>query len=266
MSDLPWESEGTGAPPLVLLHAAVSGREMWAPLSRLLSVRHRVVTYDARGFGQAPSPTADWYDHEDLVGVLDAAGIRRAVLVGASNGGRIALDAAAEAPDRVAGLVLLAPALPRAPAPSMQERYAAAEDAALERSDVDAARRINVDHWLVGMGRSVSDLDPTVLLDASGWMEAQLRRDAEPQLGEAQEITPPLIDRLSELDAPTIVLVGEHDQPRCVLVAGLLAGGLPHARVQWVPGAAHLPSVERPDVVARAVRGLLRELPAPADR
>jgi pimeloyl-ACP methyl ester carboxylesterase len=75
----------------------------------------RVVAYDARGHGQSSAaPTADGYGYDelalDLLAVLDASGIERAVLAGASMGAHTLLRAALAAPERVAGVVVVTPA------------------------------------------------------------------------------------------------------------------------------------------------------------
>lgn len=70
---------------------------------------------------------------------MDAAGIDRAVLVGASLGGRVALEIALAEPDRVSALVLVGPGLPDHEWSRAVRDYGAAEDAAIERGDLDAA-------------------------------------------------------------------------------------------------------------------------------
>jgi pimeloyl-ACP methyl ester carboxylesterase len=72
-----------------------------------------VIAYDARGHGRsAPAPDRAYgYEHlaADLEAVLEAAGVERAVLAGASMGAHTALRLALEAPERVAGLALITP-------------------------------------------------------------------------------------------------------------------------------------------------------------
>jgi 3-oxoadipate enol-lactonase len=75
---------------------------------------HRVIAYDARGHGaSSPAPEAGAYTYEDLaqdlVAVLDASGIERAVLAGASMGAHTALWLALHQPERVSGLVVITP-------------------------------------------------------------------------------------------------------------------------------------------------------------
>src|SRR3984885_11487514 len=76
---------------------------------------HRVIAYDARGHGRSsPAPARGEYTYEDLGGallaVLDDRGIERAVLAGASMGAHTLLWLALNAPERVAGLVVITPA------------------------------------------------------------------------------------------------------------------------------------------------------------
>jgi pimeloyl-ACP methyl ester carboxylesterase len=105
--------EGT---PVVLLHGLTATHRYVVMGSRALERSgHRVVAYDARGHGRsdpAPQPTA--YGYEDLVadlaGILDARGVDRAVLAGASMGAHTALRLALDDPGRVAGLVVITPA------------------------------------------------------------------------------------------------------------------------------------------------------------
>src|SRR3954447_12424715 len=102
--------------PVVLLHGlTATHRYVVMGSTHLQRAGHRVVAYDARGHGASkPAPDAVSYTYAellaDLLAVLDAQGIDRAVLAGASMGAHTALKAALEHPDRVAGLVLVTPA------------------------------------------------------------------------------------------------------------------------------------------------------------
>jgi pimeloyl-ACP methyl ester carboxylesterase len=102
--------------PIVLLHGLTATRRYVVMGSRTLERGgHRVLSYDARGHGQssaAPSPDAYGYDELalDLRAVLDAAGIERAVLAGASMGAHTLLRFALDAPERVAGVAVVTPA------------------------------------------------------------------------------------------------------------------------------------------------------------
>jgi pimeloyl-ACP methyl ester carboxylesterase len=106
--------DGSG-PPIVLLHGLTATRRYVVMGSRLLErSAYRPLAYDARGHGRsspAPVPSAYGYDAlaGDLLGVLDSLGIDRAVLAGASMGGHTLLRLALDAPERVAGAVVITP-------------------------------------------------------------------------------------------------------------------------------------------------------------
>lgn len=110
------EAGPADGPPVVLLHGLTATRRYVVMGSKALERGgHRVVAYDARGHGQssaAPAPSAYGYDElaADLVAVLDACGIERAVLAGASMGAHTLLRVALEAPERIAGIVVATPA------------------------------------------------------------------------------------------------------------------------------------------------------------
>ncbi|MEO8754575.1 MAG: alpha/beta hydrolase, partial [Casimicrobiaceae bacterium] len=112
------EADGAGT-PVVFLHAGVADRRMWdaqvAALARSPS-RYRAVSYDRRGFGDTLHVDEPYSQVGDLLRVLDTvAPGERAILVGCSQGGRIAIDAALAEPAREQALVLVAPAITGAP-------------------------------------------------------------------------------------------------------------------------------------------------------
>jgi pimeloyl-ACP methyl ester carboxylesterase len=108
------ERHGEGA-AIVLLHGLTATRRYVVMGSRALERSgHTVISYDARGHGRSTrSPERAYgYEHlaDDLLAVLDAAGIERAALAGASMGAHTAVRFALEHPERVAGLAIITPA------------------------------------------------------------------------------------------------------------------------------------------------------------
>jgi pimeloyl-ACP methyl ester carboxylesterase len=109
------EESGTG-PAIVLLHGLTATRRYVVMGSRTLERSgYRVIAYDARGHGRsqpAPEPSAYGYGllAADLRAVLDATGMQRALLAGASMGAHTAVRFALEHPERVAALALITPA------------------------------------------------------------------------------------------------------------------------------------------------------------
>jgi pimeloyl-ACP methyl ester carboxylesterase len=223
---------------------------MWDREFARLSTHHRVLRYDMRGFGRSPDPVGDYFDHVDLLDVMSDAGFDAAVLVGASDGVRIALDAAVTAPARVRAMTLLGPLLPGMPAPDGLSARLRTGDRALRRGDIATARAIVLELWIDGVGRQRAGAH--VRARVADWLDDLLPRQARRlrwQVGEAQMIEPLARDRLRDVVAPTLVIVGAHDQLRVHAAAHRLADCIADCRVAIVDDAAHLPHLEVPGVV-----------------
>ena len=104
-------------PRVALLHAGVADRRVWRDVApELHALGADVLTLDRRGFGETPAGDETFRHVDDLLAMLDGP----TWLVGNSMGGALALDAALLAPEQVAGLVLIAPAVSGAPEGSLE--------------------------------------------------------------------------------------------------------------------------------------------------
>jgi 3-oxoadipate enol-lactonase len=89
--DLYAEVAGEGS-TVVLVHAGICDSRMWGPQWDAFPAAHRTVRYDLRGFGRSPLPPQPYSHGRDLIALLEQLRIERATLVGASLGGRVALE------------------------------------------------------------------------------------------------------------------------------------------------------------------------------
>jgi esterase len=100
-------------PPVLLLHGLFGSSANWAGIARRLAATHRVLVPDLRGHGRSPAGTGISYAAmaADLVALLDSEGVRQALVVGHSMGGKVAMWLALTGPERVAalGVVDMAP-------------------------------------------------------------------------------------------------------------------------------------------------------------
>jgi pimeloyl-ACP methyl ester carboxylesterase len=238
-------------PAVVLLHAGVADRRAWRDVAPSLHARGAdILAYDRRGFGESPATSEPFRHVDDLLGMFEGP----AWLVGNSQGGRIAIDAALLAPERVAGLVLIAPAVSGAPDlpvddpdPAAQALIAAIEEAD-EAGDLEAVNRLEVHYWLDGPsspeGR-VGGAARELVLD----MNAIALRLEMP--GDAGASGVDAWSRLGEITAPATLAWGSLDEPEAALICRELASRLADVRAAIeLPGVAHLPALERPDDVA----------------
>jgi 3-oxoadipate enol-lactonase len=258
VSGLYWEEAGEGS-PVVLVHEAIGDRRMWEPQWQTFPRAHRTVRYDMRGFGESPIGPGTYSHARDLVELLDEVGLERTSLVGGSLGGRVALEVAVAQPDRIEKLVLIDPGGPGGDWSEETRAGWAEEEAALERGDLDAAVEVNLRMWVDGPHRSPEEVDQGVRE-----LVAQMqRRSFELQLPVGEDADEELLvealgDRVGEVTAPTLILTGDLDQPDILAIADRLARQIPNARRATIPGAAHAPSLERPEEFDRLVLEFLR--------
>jgi pimeloyl-ACP methyl ester carboxylesterase len=107
---LAFRDEGSGGPPVLLVHGMACRHTHMTPQLEHLRARHRTVAVDLRGHGESSAPAGEYGIDvfvDDLLFLVEELGLERPVLVGHSLGGSISLATAVAAPDRVGGLVML---------------------------------------------------------------------------------------------------------------------------------------------------------------
>jgi pimeloyl-ACP methyl ester carboxylesterase len=248
---------GAGA-TIVLLHAGVCDRRCWREVGARLGAAGRdVVAYDRRGFGDVPPPGGPFRHVDDLLAVLDAVSPDApAWLVGSSMGGAVALDAALEAPKRIAGLVLLAPAISGDPEPDEEAFNAATDglaeaiDAAWTAGEQEECNRLEIRLWLDGPGEPegrVSGPPRELALDMNRIVIANGEPDADGASGLDTA------SRVHEIAIQAIVACGELDVAIKLRRSAELADALANATYRSLPGRAHLPYLEAPDEIAALI-------------
>ena len=255
-----WHEIAGEGPPVLLIHEGICDSRMWEPQWRTFRRAHRTVRCDLRGFGQTPLPPEPYSHARDVAQLLDRLEPGPAAVVGVSLGGRVALEVALARPDLVDRLVLVGAGLRGRARSDALGSYIEAEEAALERGDLDGAVEATLRTWVDGPGRRPDEVDPGVRRFVGEMQrhayELWLAAGDEP---EEELLVPDVASRYAELRIPTLVLVGSEDLPDMHEVAYLLASGIPGARKEKIPGTAHVPSIERPEEFDRLVLGFLAE-------
>jgi pimeloyl-ACP methyl ester carboxylesterase len=243
-------------PWLVLIQGMGFDRFGWEPVLRKLRRHFRLVLVDNRGCGRSDRPpglfaVADMAG--DIVAVLDAAGIRRAHVLGVSLGGMVAQELAVTHSERVDGLVLACttPGWPFAyPMPDASVRLILAT-AGLA---AEVARRRHIENAL--SARTVQDHPELV----DQLIELQGSQPADPRARSAQAAAGALYAgrlRQARIGARTLVLHGGADTVVDPRNGTLLADRIPDARLVTFPDLGHLLFWEDPDGFTDAVTSFL---------
>jgi 3-oxoadipate enol-lactonase len=254
-----WHDVHGEGPPVVLLHAGVSDSRLWEPQLDSFVQSHSVLRVDLPGFGNSPLETNPVSFRGAVRDAMDAEGIDRAAVVGVSIGGNTALELALESPERVTTLVLVGAGLPDHDWSEEVKSFFAAEEEALERGDLDAAVDVNLRMWLAGPRRSLEDID-LAQRELVGEMQ---KRAFKQQKGHDDvrmlRLDPPESERLAEVKVPTLIVTGDEDVADIHRIADRLSAEIPGAERATIAGAAHLPSLERPEEFDRIVLGFLAQ-------
>lgn len=234
--------------PVVFLHAGVCDKRMWrAQMEMVAEEGWQGVAYDRRGYGETESPDEEFNHVDDLDAVLKALDIHAAVFVGCSMGGGLALDFALRHPGQVIGLVLIGTSVTGAPwsATDAEEQLEEVEADAYDRGDLDMINRVQAHAWLDGPrtpGGRVTGEARELFLDMNG---IALRK---PQLT-LEEERPSAWRRVGEVGAPTLLMVGDEDFSALIDRHETLSEEMPNAFAAVLEGVAHIPSIERPELV-----------------
>ncbi|MFJ2804890.1 alpha/beta fold hydrolase [Kitasatospora sp. NPDC087271] len=236
-------------PTVVLLHSSVCDRRMWDPQWQgLVDAGYRVIRGDFRAFGDTPPADAPYSDAQDVLALLDHLGVESAALIGASYGGKVAMDVAALRPGAVTALALLCSGASGHVAGDALMAFAARERELLATGDVEGAVELNVESWL---GPEAGD-------EARELVRRMQRRAFEVQADAEVGPTDDEAD-LSRITVPCLVVTGGHDLDDFRQIADSLATRIPGARRLELPWAGHFPGLERPEETFELLTGFLRE-------
>lgn len=230
---LRYQTAGEG-PPVVLVHGLGRSARWWRATTESLGQDHRVIVPELPGFGYGVG--ARPFRVAEAAGILgrlvERLGLERPALVGHSLGAIVCLGLAATMPGAVSSLVLISPAA-RTASPRLAGNVLPAV-------------------------RTVLDLPPagalTVMSDLAMRSPAALLRAAQEILARGGE---PGID--AEPPVSTLVVWGARDALVPIGGAGWVARGLPSARVVIIPGAGHVPMLDRADILNAELRRFLAE-------
>jgi pimeloyl-ACP methyl ester carboxylesterase len=239
---------------VLLLHAFPLGLFMWDAQVEALCATHRVIRFDARGFGGTAAgegPLTMERIADDGAAILDHLGIEKAVVAGCSMGGYGAFAFVRRHPQRLAGLVLQdtragadsveAKANRRTLAAKVQaEGPSAAVEAFLPKLVGETTHRERP-AVVAALRERILATSPQGITNALHGLAA--RSDSR--------------ETLPAIAVPTLVLVGAEDVLTPPSEAVTMAAAIPRTRLDVIPGAGHLANLESPAAVNAALRAFL---------
>lgn len=237
-----------GDPAIVLLHGLLFDGGMWRGQVEALSSLGRVVVFDGPGHGKSePAPRFMLEDHADaLLDAFDELGIERAVLVGLSWGGMVAMRVAIQHPTRVRGLAILDASASAEPL-AKKLRY---------RAFIAMHRRVGFPYGLF-----LKDVAPLMfarktIAERPDLLEASYRRAMGFERGGFCRAALAVVvhrkdikDRLPRINVPTLVLCGAEDLSTPVAETDEIVARIPNAERVVLDGLGHMTALEDPEAV-----------------
>ncbi|WP_062529070.1 alpha/beta fold hydrolase [Demequina rhizosphaerae] len=256
-----WETgPQTDKPPVVLIGTALTADEL-LPVARLLATElgRGIMSYRRRGYGTAGSVAGAGsmrLDAGDLIALLDELEIPRAVLVGVSYSGAVALQAAADHPDRVERVVAIEP--PPVQSASSNAFRVANTRLVSEYEHLGAARaadrflsRLMDPHWRLDVERLLPGAVAQVEADAETFFAADIPALLSWDFGEADA---------ARVTAPVLLVSGTASAHWFEEEIEAIRAWFPHVSHVSLANADHSMALTHPTEVATAIAGFIRDV------
>lgn len=253
-----YETYGQGF-PIVFLHPFSTNGSIWTFQTYSFARTNQCVVIDERGHGRSDKPQQGYAIKEmaaDVVAVLDELKIAKAVFVGNSIGGMITLQLNLDAPDRVAGNVIvssgtnLAAGMPPEAAQAFQQDLVGAFSGLIEGalSAKSKQEKPELTDMLKSQFLVQENFPHHVFQAAAGDVSGVFNWN--------------IADRLKDIKKPTLVLAGEEDQATPVAANKFLADNIPNAQLKVLKDVGHFYEMERPSDFNRDLQQFLKQVTA----
>jgi pimeloyl-ACP methyl ester carboxylesterase len=238
-----YEECGAGSlpgPAVVLLHDGLAHSVTWDDVWAPLCAKYHVVRYDRRGYGRSEPAKAAFVPEDDLREVMRRTHMDRAIVVGNSSGGGLALDFALAHPEMVEAMLLIGPVVHGMASSEYFNERGSRNSAPLARGDAKAA----AENWSKDRFLIAGDDPPArkKLYDALAQNPQNLSVAGNMEI----RPSPSTALRLSQIRVPTLILVGEADIGDVFAYSGAIEAAVPLAKFEIWKQTGHLIQVQRP--------------------
>jgi 3-oxoadipate enol-lactonase len=234
---------------LFLIHSLLSDRASFDAIVPRLSQSFRVIVPELPGFGRSPAVDGGLAGVADRMAeaVKDAASGEEAIVLGNGYGGFVALQMAIRHPGLATRLVLAdcGAAFSEPGRQAFRNMATAAKAEGLQAITDVAMRRLFAPEFQAQHPDLMRDRREAFLKT-----DPEVFRDACMALAQLD-----LRGELGRVKVPVLVLVGEHDEATPPPMSHELASGLPNARLKIIPGCAHVPQLQSPELFLDAIAG-----------
>jgi 3-oxoadipate enol-lactonase len=250
-----------GDPAIVLLHGLLFDGGMWRAQIEPLSALGRVIVIDGPGHGKSEAPPRFTLEDNADALVSDAFAeleVHKAILVGLSWGGMIAMRAAIQHPMRIPAMALL----------DTSAEPESLKDKVKYRAFIAFAKRYGVPRWFVerelaplmfgaeAMKQRGDQLIDTFTRTVNGYPRDGVARAALAVVVHRKDLTP----KLRGVACPTLVVCGREDRATVADKSRALESKIRDARLEWIDRCGHMSAIEKPAEVNKVLVPFVKEM------
>ena len=248
-----YETMGQGS-PLLFMHGGLLHSRVWDGQFEVFAEHHRVIRYDAPGYGKSEGHDQFYSEAEDVVSLLRFLQVEKTFVIGASMGGGTGIDFTLEHPDMVEALVLVGAAID-----SWQYSSAFMDRQRKFLSISGKSPEEIADLWLLDPYIIPASGNPAVRQKFRKLVIERFQGSPSPSFP-PEPLDPPALRRLSELSLPVLIVVGQQDISDVLAVANTLSEKIVGAKKIMLPKTGHIVHLEQPEEFNRAVLDFLSKL------
>jgi 3-oxoadipate enol-lactonase len=238
-----YEYQGNGDETIVFIHDGLVHGVVWDNQFSYFAKNYKVVRYDRRGYGRSPKPTTTYSNIEDLYQVFKFLKIDKAILIGMSAGGGLAIDFTLKYPQKVSSLIVIG---------AVVSGFGYSDHMLTRGGRLEASDYADPDKLLHYFTKE----DPYEIAPQNTEVKENLWKlmQAYPQnidFSKNRLAEPPgrlAIGVLDEIQVPTLIVIGEFDIPDVFVHAGAIESGIPYAQKVIIKNAGHLVPLEQPKI------------------
>lgn len=253
-----YEEKGSGT-PIIMIHGGFLDRRMWDEQFDYFSGSYRVIRYDVRNHGLTTSGAEKYTDYDDLNKIMENLNIDRAILMGLSMGGYIAIDFALAYPEKLIAIIPVSTGISgNTQKDSDWLEYDKNINQAFKNDDIEGAAEIMLHAWTDGPTRTPEQVDKTIRYKLRDMIiNTFINWNSEIK---HQNLTPPAIDRLSEIKVPVLTIYGDIDMQGIIDLVGKIVKEIPGAKKEVIKNAAHMVNMEFPKEFNEIIKNFLETL------
>jgi len=253
-----YEEKGDGI-PLIMIHGGFLDRRMWDEQFEYFSKDYRAIRYDVRNHGLTASAEDVYTNYGDLNALMDSLKIKKAVVMGLSMGGLIAIDFTLAFPDKVIALIPVSSGISGFDKKDeLWKQFDKNINIEFSNNNAKGAIDLMLKIWTFGPGRTTGDVNKNVTDKVK--LMLQNTFDKPDTMRIAGKLSPSANGRLSEIKVPVLAIYGDKDLQGIIDIANRIESEVKGSKKVVIKDAAHMVNMEYPDLFNETVANYLKDI------